>query len=233
MAGRLECGRGNDSTARQIPKTSSGSAGWRGSLNGPPANPAALVPLAQLARQSVRPPPASPSSATAHATQLFGDDPDCRISYPRNLLSRPAPGPSAIANPKPLSEEDLTRFLEAVRQDFSLKEKIEAEGVDPVAIAMEAGFSITQAELIRYQAGRVQALKGEDLEDAAGGTSISIFPIGIPVEGNPAPERSPASKVSFRSPSGPLGGRHGGWQVGGWSWRTCSCPLQGLDEPKR
>ena len=148
-------------------------------MNGPPANPAALVPLAQLARQSVRPPPASPSSATAHATQLFGDDPDCRISYRRNLLSRPAPGPSAIPHPKPLSQEDLTRFLEAVRQDFSLKKKIEAEGADPVAIAMETGFSITQTEWIRHQAGQIQDLRGEDLEDAAGGT----LPIGIPVEG--------------------------------------------------
>ena len=79
-----------------------------------------------------------------------------------------------------MSQEDLTQFLEAVRQDPSLQEKLKAEGADPVAIAKEAGFSITQAELVRHQAGKIQELSDEDLEDAAGGgcylgTVISIF----------------------------------------------------------
>jgi len=39
-----------------------------------------------------------------------------------------------------MSQEDLTQFLEAVRQDSSLQEKLKAEGADPVAIAEEAGF---------------------------------------------------------------------------------------------
>ncbi|WP_295542044.1 Nif11-like leader peptide family RiPP precursor [uncultured Thiohalocapsa sp.] len=68
-----------------------------------------------------------------------------------------------------MSQEDLTQFLEAVQQDPSLQEKLKAEGADPVAIAMEAGFSITQAELIRQQAGRIQSLSDEELENAAGG----------------------------------------------------------------
>jgi len=68
-----------------------------------------------------------------------------------------------------MSQEDLTQFLEAVQQDSSLQEKLRAEGVDPVAIAKEAGFSITQAELVRHQAGRIRELSDEELEGLAGG----------------------------------------------------------------
>jgi predicted ribosomally synthesized peptide with nif11-like leader len=71
-----------------------------------------------------------------------------------------------------MSQEDLQKFLEAVRQDSSLQEKLKAEGADSVAIAKEAGFSITQAELIRAHASRVQTLSDEELESAAGGTLI-------------------------------------------------------------
>ena len=68
-----------------------------------------------------------------------------------------------------MSQEDLTRFLEAVRQDPSLQEKLRAEGADPVATAGEAGFSITQAELLHHQVGRTENLSDEDLENLAGG----------------------------------------------------------------
>jgi len=78
-----------------------------------------------------------------------------------------------------MSQEDLTQFLEAVQQDPSLQEKLKAEGADPVAIAKEAGFSITQAELVRAHAGRVQELSDEELEEAAGGTGMAaMWPAG-------------------------------------------------------
>ena len=67
-----------------------------------------------------------------------------------------------------MSQEDLTQFLEAIRQDSSLQAKLQAEGADPVAIAKEAGFSITKAELIRHQAGRIGELSDKDLENLAG-----------------------------------------------------------------
>jgi len=38
-----------------------------------------------------------------------------------------------------------------------------------VAIAKEAGFTITRPELIRAQAARIQELSDEDLEGTAGG----------------------------------------------------------------
>ena len=69
-----------------------------------------------------------------------------------------------------MSQEDLQKFLEAVRQDTSLQEKLQAEGADPVAVAKEAAFSVTQAELLRAQASQVQNLSDEELEGAAGGT---------------------------------------------------------------
>ena len=68
-----------------------------------------------------------------------------------------------------MPQEDLQKFLEAVRQDSSLQEKLQAEGADPVAVAQEAGFSITQAELIRAQASQIEDLSDEELEGAAGG----------------------------------------------------------------
>jgi len=77
-----------------------------------------------------------------------------------------------------MSQEDLTQFLEAVQQDPSLQEKLRAEGADPVAIAKEGGFSITQSELVRHQAGKIQELSDEDLEDAAGGYNVLFFTYG-------------------------------------------------------
>ena len=70
-----------------------------------------------------------------------------------------------------MSQEDLQKFLEAVRKDSSLQEKLQAEGADPVAIAEAAGFTVTQAELIRAHARHVQNLSDEDLEGTSGGTT--------------------------------------------------------------
>ena len=71
-----------------------------------------------------------------------------------------------------MSQEDLTQFLKAVQQDSSLQEKLKVEGADPVAIAKEAGFSITQAEFARAHAVRVQELSDEELEETAGGGTL-------------------------------------------------------------
>jgi len=85
-----------------------------------------------------------------------------------------------------MSQEDLTQFLEAIRQNFSLQEQLKAEGADPVAIAKEAGFSITQAELLRHQAGLIQELSDEELEEAAGGNNLTAIPPIIPPISIPA-----------------------------------------------
>ena len=81
-----------------------------------------------------------------------------------------------------MSQEDLTQFLVAIRQNSSLQEKLKAEGADPVAIAKETGFSSTKGELIRAHAAHVHTLSDEDLEDLAGGT-LGVMVAGVAVLG--------------------------------------------------
>ena len=73
----------------------------------------------------------------------------------------------AVAPHPPMSEEQLKAFLEKVKGDTSLKEKLkaasDADGV--VAIAKEAGFSISADDLKNAQS----EVSDEELEGAAGG----------------------------------------------------------------
>mgnify|MGYP006269381715 CR=1 FL=1 len=69
-----------------------------------------------------------------------------------------------------MSEEQLKAFLEAVKTDSALREKlqgvVEVDAV--VAIAKEAGFSVLSESLRELQAQSLE-LSDEDLEGAAGG----------------------------------------------------------------
>ena len=67
-----------------------------------------------------------------------------------------------------MSEEQLKAFLEKVKTDTSLQEKLnEAANADAVVeIAKEAGFSITAEDIM--QSSTVE-LSDEELEGAAGG----------------------------------------------------------------
>ena len=64
-----------------------------------------------------------------------------------------------------MSEEQLKAFLEKVKADTSLQEKLKAEGADVVAIAKAAGFSITTEDLNSHR----QGVSDDELEVAAGG----------------------------------------------------------------
>ena len=66
-----------------------------------------------------------------------------------------------------MSEEQLKAFLEAVKADAGLQEKLKAAGdADAVvAIAKAAGFVISAEELKRAQT----EISEEELEDVAGG----------------------------------------------------------------
>ena len=76
--------------------------------------------------------------------------------------------------------EDIAKFLEAVRENPSLQQKLQAEDADPIRIAAEVGFTITQADLIRVQARYVENLSDEELEQAAGGTvSLAVLPVAV------------------------------------------------------
>jgi predicted ribosomally synthesized peptide with nif11-like leader len=67
-----------------------------------------------------------------------------------------------------MSEEQLKAFLEAVKADTGLQEKLKAaaDGDAVVAIAKAAGFVISAEELKKSQA--VSILREEELEGVAG-----------------------------------------------------------------
>jgi predicted ribosomally synthesized peptide with nif11-like leader len=80
-----------------------------------------------------------------------------------------------------MSEEQLKAFLEKVQGDTSLQEKLKA-AVDTnavSAIAKEAGFSISGAEIQSIQS-RVVNLSDKELEDAVGGIMNPAAPFGTP-----------------------------------------------------
>ena len=69
-----------------------------------------------------------------------------------------------------MSEEQLNAFLEKVKGDTSLQEKLNAATTPGAAveIAKEAGFSITAVDIQSMQSETVE-LSDEELEGAAGG----------------------------------------------------------------
>ena len=76
-----------------------------------------------------------------------------------------------------MSEEQLKAFLEKVKGDTSLQEKLKAaaDANAVIAIAKEAGFSISADDLTKAQF----ELSDEELEDVAGGTIITAIPFII------------------------------------------------------
>jgi len=78
-----------------------------------------------------------------------------------------------------MSEEQLKAFLNALEADTGLQAKLKAavEGeIDTpdeiaavLAIAKEAGFAITAADLVRFEAQNILELSDEELERVAGG----------------------------------------------------------------
>jgi predicted ribosomally synthesized peptide with nif11-like leader len=72
-----------------------------------------------------------------------------------------------------MSEEQLKSFLEAVKSDAGLQEKLKAaaDADAVVAIAKGAGFAISAEEFKRAQA----EVSEEELESVAGGVFASLF----------------------------------------------------------
>ena len=70
-----------------------------------------------------------------------------------------------------MSEEQLAALLAKLRDDAGLQEKLKAAAdLDAVlAIAKEAGFDISKAAWLRYQATQPLELSDEELEGIAGG----------------------------------------------------------------
>ena len=77
-----------------------------------------------------------------------------------------------------MSEEQLKAFLEKVKSDTELQEKLKAAVAPEAAvdIAKEAGFSITTEDLNSHP--HRQGVSDDELEGAAGGTAIRSFGSG-------------------------------------------------------
>jgi predicted ribosomally synthesized peptide with nif11-like leader len=70
-----------------------------------------------------------------------------------------------------MSEEQLKAFLEAVKADAGLQEKLKgAANPDTTAkLAKEAGFDVSKDDWLKYQDSQTVELSDEDLEGVAGG----------------------------------------------------------------
>ena len=70
-----------------------------------------------------------------------------------------------------MSEEQLTALLAKLKEDAGLQEKLKgAADLDAaVALAKEAGFDVSKADWLKYQAKQTIELSDEELEVMAGG----------------------------------------------------------------
>jgi predicted ribosomally synthesized peptide with nif11-like leader len=70
-----------------------------------------------------------------------------------------------------MSEEQLAALLAKLKDDVGLQEKLKgAADLDAaLAIAKEAGFDVSKADWLRYQANQTLELSDEELEGIAGG----------------------------------------------------------------
>jgi predicted ribosomally synthesized peptide with nif11-like leader len=70
-----------------------------------------------------------------------------------------------------MSEEQLAALLAKLKDDAGIQEKLKAAAdLDAVlAIAKDAGFDVSKAAWLRYQANQTLELSDEELEGIAGG----------------------------------------------------------------
>ena len=75
-----------------------------------------------------------------------------------------------------MSEEQLAALLAKLKDDAGLQEKLKgAADLDAVlAIAKDAGFDISKAAWLRYQANQTLELSDEELEGIAGGNLYTM-----------------------------------------------------------
>ena len=70
-----------------------------------------------------------------------------------------------------MSEEQLAALLAKIKDDAGLQEKLKgAADLDAaIALAKEAGFDVSKADWLKYQAKQTIELSDEELEGVAGG----------------------------------------------------------------
>jgi predicted ribosomally synthesized peptide with nif11-like leader len=71
-----------------------------------------------------------------------------------------------------MSEEQLAALLAKLKDDAALRDKLQAAAdLDAaVALAKEAGFDVSKADWLKYQAKQTLELSDEELEGVTGGT---------------------------------------------------------------
>ena len=71
-----------------------------------------------------------------------------------------------------MSEEQLAALLAKLKEDAVFREKLQGAGDLDAAVAMakEAGFDLSKADWLKYQAKQTLELSDEELEGVAGGT---------------------------------------------------------------
>jgi len=84
-----------------------------------------------------------------------------------------------------MSEEQLAALLTQLKEDAGLQEKLKgAADLDAaVALAKEAGFDISKADWLKYQANQTLELSDEELEGLSGGGGACYYSklkLGIP-----------------------------------------------------
>jgi predicted ribosomally synthesized peptide with nif11-like leader len=81
-----------------------------------------------------------------------------------------------------MSEEQLAALLAKLKDDAGLQEKVKsAADLDAVlAIAKDAGFDISKADWIRYQANQILELSDEELEGVSGGVLCAAARAAVP-----------------------------------------------------
>ena len=80
-----------------------------------------------------------------------------------------------------MTEEQLAALLAKLKDDAGLQEKLKgAADLDAaVAIAKEAGFDVSQADWVEYQAKQALELSDEELEEVDGGNAGWVFQPGL------------------------------------------------------
>ena len=70
-----------------------------------------------------------------------------------------------------MSEEQLSALLAKLKEDTGLQEQLKGAGDfdAAVALAKEAGFDVSKADWLKYQANQTLELSDEELEGVAGG----------------------------------------------------------------
>jgi predicted ribosomally synthesized peptide with nif11-like leader len=68
-----------------------------------------------------------------------------------------------------MSQEDLEAFVHRIQQDPTLRERLDREGCDAVALARELGFELTEEDLRHQRSHSPRPMSEEELEEVAGG----------------------------------------------------------------